>query len=84
MSLAKNLFVTMAFNAKTHNILTHGHPVHPTTHKLLNIEDHISSNIQQIIAKIEEKEHKKNSGELQSLKKLALDLRKEFDDLKRE
>lgn len=84
MSLAKCAFVTLAFHAKSHNILSHGTPTHPETHKLTNIEEHIQQNIQSVMHKIEEKETSKNSDELQSLKALAHTLRREFDALKKE
>jgi len=83
MTLARNFFTTLAFHAKTHNMLTHGSPIHPETRRLASLQDQIAREIRTVMEKIDEKEHEHNSDELQSLKKLVIDLRKEFDVLKK-
>jgi len=87
MTLARSMFVSLAFAAKNHNLLTYNHPHHPQTRTLPDLETQIKQGIASVMETIEKKEHTpvspKRSHELQSLKKLAIDLRKEFDGLKK-
>lgn len=73
MTLAKSLFVTLAFHAKNHHLLTRDETL-----------ERITRHVQQGIVRAEEKiaHTHSTSPERQSLKQLVHDLRQEFDSMK--
>ena len=85
MTLARGLFVAMAFSVKTHNLLEFGYARREETEQR-RLREQITAHLQEGILHAEEKiEGKllvKESSELQSLKELVISLRREFDAMK--
>ena len=75
MTLAQDIFVKLSFHAKMHQLLSHNDEA--------ELQARIREEINTTIEKIEKKELAGAKPELSELKQLALELRAEFDDMKK-
>lgn len=90
MTLTKNVLVKLSFHAKMHKLLTYGHEYskqekdHHKEIKEQELKARLERSINTVTERIERKELAgKQDNELLALKKLALDLRHEFESMRK-
>ena len=76
MTLAQDIFVKLSFHAKMHQLLD--------SHSETILQERIREEIDTTIEKIEKRELAQPKPELSELKQLALQLRQEFEEMKKE